>query len=244
MRNDKGGIFMQPFTRENTPAEIVNLFPKAGDLFKKHDINFCCKGDRALHIVLKEKEMEEEPLLEELNTRYEAWSQKDEKVIDWESMRLSSIIDHIQENYHAFLDEELEPLEQFVTRVNFRHGGDQPHLVTMYNLYLEFKDKLINHLNKEEEEVFPLIKQYEENPSKDLAARVQELTIQLENEHEEEVNLLNKLRKVTHAFTPPATACNTYRITYARLAELEENTLQHVHVENNILLKRLKTLAV
>lgn len=233
---------MHTIKPEHTPAEIVNLFPRASDLFKEHGINFCCQGDRPLHTVLEEKKLDEAALLEELNDRYKNWNKSGKEVVNWNEKRLSDIVDHIIDTYHSFLQEELPLLEQFVTRVFQRHGGDQPHLVELFQLYGNFKSFAEEHTIAEENKLFPLVKEYETNPNEESAVRLLELTRQLEQEHETETDLLKRLREITNAFTPPAGACNTYRITYARLEELEENTLQQVHLENNVLLKRVKKL--
>lgn len=231
---------MNVFTLEHTPAEIVNTFPKASDLFKIHDINFCCQGNRPLHTVLKEKQLEGEALLEELNQMYETWTAEGHVIIDWETLSLSDIVEHIQDNYHSFLQAELEPLDQFVTRVYHVHGGDHPHLIDLFSLYHDFITLAESHLEIEESQWFPLIKEFEANPQQELSVQLQEIIQQLETEHETAVDILSNMREITNGFQPPAGACNTYRLTYARLIDLEENTLQHVHVENNVLLKRLK----
>ncbi|MRG85587.1 hemerythrin domain-containing protein [Salinibacillus xinjiangensis] len=95
--------------------------------------------------------------------------------------------------------------------------------------------ELEEHKIKEEQDVFPLILQYEESKDENVLARVQEL----EDEHDHAGNLLKQLREVTNDFTLPEGACNTYRITYNRLKDLEEDTFQHIHLENHVLFERL-----
>lgn len=231
---------MKAFTAEHTPAEVVNIFPKASDLFKVHDINFCCQGNRPLQVVLEEKDLDKEALLTELNQRYAAWKDEGHEITDYGALSLTDIIDYVQEKYHTFLENELEPLEQFVTRVYHVHGGDHPHLIDLFNLYHDLLDVIETHLEKEEKEWFPLIKRYELEPQEELKERLQVILREMEAEHETEVDILNNIRNITNGFQPPAGACNTYRITYARLHELEENIIEHVHVENNVLLERIK----
>ncbi|GAB3793037.1 iron-sulfur cluster repair di-iron protein [Virgibacillus kimchii] len=230
---------MQEFTKEHSPAEIVKVFPKASDLFKAKKIDFCCGGDRPLHEVIAEKNLDETMIMTDLNSAYEAWSKEDHNTVDWDSVSLSNLIDYIVENHHAYLHEELAPLGQFVTKVFRRHGTDNPHLKELHRLFNDFKVDMEEHLVNEEDHVFPLIREYEENPSEELKERIIEANGGLEDDHQASGYLLKKMREITNDFTLPLGACNSYRITYARLEELESNTFQHIHLENNILFKRI-----
>ena len=58
-------------------------------------------------------------------------------------------------------------------------------------------------------------------------------------EHDRTGELLSELRHRTAGFTPPDDACPTWHALYAGLAELESNTHQHVHLENNVLFPRI-----
>lgn len=183
--------------------------------------------------------MDETMIMNDLNTAYEAWSSEEHEIVDWDSVSLSRLIDHIIENHHAYLHEELAPLGQFVTKVFRRHGTDHPHLKELHRLFNDFKVDMETHLVNEEDNVFPLIKEYELNPNEELRNRIIEANGGLEDDHQASGDLLKMMREVTDDFTLPPGACNSYRITYARLEELESNTFQHIHLENNILFKRI-----
>lgn len=230
---------MIQFTAEQTPAEIVKAFPKASDLFKQRKIDFCCSGNRPLTDIFLEKSIDGTTILTELNTAYGDWQNKSHTVTDWDALSLTELIDYITETYHETLVQELDALDVFVTRVYKVHGQGQPHLEKLYRLYQQFKKEMEEHTIKENNEVFPLIKQYEKNPDEQLLAHIHEANGGLEDDHHTTGDLLKQIREATNDFTPPPEACNTYRITYARLAELESETFDHIHLENNILFKRL-----
>jgi len=44
-----------------------------------------------------------------------------------------------------------------------------------------------------------------------------------------------KIAALTDGYTPPADACNTYRVTLAMLEEFENDLHRHIHLENNVL---------
>lgn len=230
---------MRSFTAEHTPAEIVKIFPYASDLFKENHIDFCCGGDKILRDQFKEHQVAGDTILFELNTRYEKWLENGHHAKDWDSVSISNLVDYIVDHHHGYLKKELPALSKFVTRVFHAHGSNQPHLRELHRLYDEFSQEMAEHTIKEEEEVFPLIKEYAVKPSEELLERIRIANGGLEAEHEFAGDLLKKIRQVTSGFEPPVTACGTYRVTYARLAEMESNTFEHIHLENNILFKRL-----
>lgn len=230
---------MTTFTIEDTPADIVRAFPKSSDVFKKMRIDFCCGGDKPLSEVKAKQEIDKEALLLELNSAYKDWKAKGNKETDWQQISNTEIVDYIIGNHHAYLADELPALGQFVTKIFRVHGGSHPHLVNLHRLYHRFKADMEEHMVQEEQELFPLIKQYDETPTPALLIEIQRINEEMEKDHDAAGDLLKMMHDITDGFTLPEGACNSYRITYARLIELEENTFQHVHLENNILFKKL-----
>lgn len=226
---------MNIFTIEQTPAQIVKKFPKASDLFKKNQIDFCCGGNRPLSEAIEEQALDQDTILAELNNLYEDWNKEEHTVIDWDAMSASDLIDYITSKYHADLKDELPALSSYVTRVFNVHGEGNPHLKELYQLFHEFKDEIEEHTIKEDNEIYPLIKQYEQHPNEELLKQIHEANGTLESEHDKSGELLKQMRAITNDFTPPAGACNTYQMTYARLKELVSETFDHIHLENNVL---------
>ena len=64
----------------------------------------------------------------------------------------------------------------------------------------------------------------------------------MKHEHIVEGERFRKMAEITDEFTPPAGACNTYRVAYAMLAEFEDNLHRHIHIENNILFPKAISL--
>lgn len=229
---------MELFTAEHTPAQIVKKFPKASDLFKQNQIDFCCGGHRPLTDAVKEQALNEDDILSELNSSYEDWKKEDQPGTDWDALTASDLIDYITSKYHAQLKDELPALSVYVTKVFHVHGERDPHLKELYRIFHEFKAELEEHTIKEDNVVYPLIKEYEQEPSEDLLKQIHEANGTLEAEHDESGHLLKQIREVTNHFTPPEGACNTYQMTYARLKELESKTFDHIHLENNVLFQK------
>ncbi|WP_193708443.1 hypothetical protein [Alkalibaculum sporogenes] len=50
--------------------------------------------------------------------------------------------------------------------------------------------------------------------------------------------IIKNLRNMTHDYTVLDDGCNTYKITFAKLQEMESDMFQHIHLENNIIFSR------
>ncbi len=92
---------------------------------------------------------------------------------------------------------------------------------------------------KEEEILFPMIKEYEGKPSKELINKIRTSIQETEDEHDTSGDVLKELRKITQEYKVPEDGCGSYSMTFEKLQELEADLFQHIHLENNILFKQL-----
>lgn len=224
--------------------DIVTKFPKASDIFKEYRIDFCCGGNRPLVEAIQEKNLSEREILEKLESLYQHTKALSQQEMNWEEASYSELIDHIVYKHHAYLMDELPPLGQFVTKILRVHGAQHHELSEVYRLFNHLKMELEQHTMKEDEEVFPLIKEYESHSSPLMLIRLQEKMETLEQEHDVAGNILKELRRVTKDYLLPEGACTSYRLTYQRLEDLESDLFQHIHLENNLLFPRLQKESV
>lgn len=236
--NQLNDITIQPgFTSEAMVRDIVLQFPKAADYFKAQRIDFCCGGAKPLAEAAAEKGLDPAAMVQELNKLQEQHPVLEEDTA-WNEASSEELVDYIVNKHHRYLREELPLISQNVTKVFRVHGEDSPHLGEMHRLFNMLREELLQHTAKEEESEFPKMLAYTQNPSEEGLAELRGLLQDLEAEHDGAGEILRELRRVTNDYTPPAHACTTYRLTYARLEELEGMTFEHVHLENNILFLR------
>lgn len=231
---------MRTFTAEHTPADIVNVFPHASDLFAENRIDFCCGGGNPLKETFSQDNIDEEAILSKLNEAYTEWKEAGNEHVDWNEVPLAELVDHIVTQHHDHVKQALPAVAGYVAKVHQVHGGpNHPHLDELYNLYNTFKTDMMEHTLKADEEVFPLILEYADHPSPELLKDIHEANGDFEAEHEATSDVLKRMRVITNGYAAPAHACGTYQMMYDRLAEIETDTFQHIHLENNILFKRL-----
>jgi regulator of cell morphogenesis and NO signaling len=224
-------------TSNSLVKDIVNELPKTSDVFKKNRIDFCCGGNISLSVAVDQNNLNLDTLFDELKVVFEKYENEEKDVEVWTDSDSTTIINHVISNYHRVSEEELAMLSPYVTKVSRVHGDNHPELIKVYELFYEFKKELMEHMAKEEEVVFPLIKQLADETVENREEAIT-MIVELEKEHDHAGEILRQIRAVTSDYTLPLDACGTYRLVYARLEALEELTFMHVHLENNILFPR------
>ncbi len=61
----------------------------------------------------------------------------------------------------------------------------------------------------------------------------------MEREHESAKKVLKEIEELSNKYTPPLSACNTYRALYNSLEEFQDDLHIHIHLENNILFPKV-----
>ncbi len=217
-----------------TVGQLVVERPGRARIFEQFGIDYCCGGKKPLVEACHNRGVEPEVVLAAL-TRAEQQSRHSD-LHDWSTSPLGELANHIVESHHAYLREELPRLAGFLDRVVRAHGQRHPDMIECRAVFMAFREELESHMMKEEQILFPLIRQIESSVSSQafhcgsIAGPIQVM----EAEHDSAGSALEKMRFLTNQYTPPADACNTFRALLDGLDQLEADMHQHVHKENNI----------
>lgn len=71
------------FTLNQKIGDIVVKFPRAMEILKKYKIDFCCGGDRPLEEAIKEKSLNGQEIISEINENYNKYVIEEIKDRDW-----------------------------------------------------------------------------------------------------------------------------------------------------------------
>jgi regulator of cell morphogenesis and NO signaling len=213
---------------QQTVGELVAADYRKAEVFKRHGIDFCCGGGKPLGEVCAAKGLDTSAILGEIER--ELW-QAPVDLKRWNEAELDALIDHILVTYHRRLDEALPHLESLARKVFKVHGERQPELGEILSTVVSLKGELEVHMKKEEEILFPMIRQGQ-------GSRAADPVTAMEHEHESAGKALERLRELTNGYQVPEGACNSWRALWHGLADLEESLHQHIHLENNILFPR------
>lgn len=214
-------------------GEVVAALPAAAGIFKEYGIDFCCGGHRPLAAVIEQQGIEKEALFERLQAAVaECTGQYSGKEQQFDKMSPSTLSAYIEDTHHSYLRKALPEASELLNTILRVHGKNHRELFEMYQLFGRLKTDLEQHLLKEENLLFPILEKPDDNRLEAIS-----LTDEIITEHEAAGEILRELRKISNNYELPEDACNTYRKAYALLIELEEDLHQHIHLENNILLK-------
>lgn len=225
------------FSNTQTVGEIVAIMPKASEVFKKYKIDFCCGGNRKIAEVIKEQKLDEAGILKKLNETFEESDKAVGSGKNFRDMSQRDLIDYIEATHHVYLKRVLPELGELTTKIMRVHGLNHKDLFRVHKLFSALKAELEQHLLKEEEILFPMIKDCVNNAKARELDEIMLIVKETEDEHEAAGDILKELRRITEDYQVPADGCGTYEKTYRTLEELESDLFQHIHLENNILFK-------
>jgi len=221
-----------------TIGEFVAHDFRTASVFTKYGIDFCCRGHRTVAEVCEKKTINHDDLLEELTA---VMITANTNAVDFSSWPLDLLVDYIEKKHHRYVEGKIPVILQYLDKLCQTHGAEHPELLQIQSLFQGCADELTKHLKKEERILFPFINQLEKAVSStgrlEVPAfdSVEDPIAMMKHEHDNEGERFRKIAILTHNYTPPASACNTYRVTYSMLQDFEQDLHEHIHLENNIL---------
>ncbi|MEB2785335.1 iron-sulfur cluster repair di-iron protein [Algoriphagus persicinus] len=221
-----------------TISEIVSNDYRAALVFRTFGIDFCCKGNQTIREACTKKKTDPQLLLEKL---IEVFTTPAEENFDFKSWPLSLLANYIENKHHAMIRDRIPLILKFLKRVVKVHSAHEPNLKKIKALFEDSTEDLQRHLEQEELIIFPFIRKISSYPERENLLfspsykKIRELIYQLMAEHEQEGACLEEIRKLSDDYTPPAYACNTYKVAFALLQEFDMSMQKHMHLERNIL---------
>lgn len=226
-------------------GDIVAENYHAAGVFREYGIDFCCGGGRPLQEVCQQKGVN----LDEISAKLSSLSnQKEDQSNNYNEWSPTFLIDYIVNTHHNFVRKKTNEIPVYAAKVAKVHGERHPENIEIFKTFVSLANELLEHLESEENTVFPLIKQIamkKEAGEPVPESEILELKTQLscmEEEHEGAGKLMAEINMLSHRYTPPQDACATYQILYQNLEGFEKDLHKHVHLENNILFQKAEKL--
>lgn len=202
-------------------GHIAVQLPGATAVFRRLKLDFCCGGQVSLKQAATDKGLDAQAVIAEL-----ASLQRPQEVPALTDP--AALIDHILTRYHEVHRNQLPELIRMARRVEAVHREHPQVPNGLAELLETMEEELISHMQKEESILFPMLKA----GGNDF---VNQPIGMMRAEHIDHGALLDSVFTLTNGAMPPEGACNTWRALYAGIAQLNDDLINHIHLENNVL---------
>jgi regulator of cell morphogenesis and NO signaling len=225
-------------------GELVSQDWRKAEVFKKYGIDYCCGGKRTIAEACNQKGIDTsnvETDLQNIDTRNYGTGN------NFNSWELDFLADYIINVHHKYVAEATPFLDELSKKVARVHGDNHKELIEIEEHTQAVINELTQHMRKEEMILFPYIKELvrakkDETPlAPSPFGTIANPIHMMEAEHTSAGGGMAAIEELSNHFTPPADACMSYQVFFAKLQEFQQDLHQHIHLENNILfLKAIK----
>ncbi len=218
-------MYSDPHELTELPLSTLALnIPGATAILHHYRLDFCCRGQQSLAEACLNRNLDLERVVQDLSPLLS----RGQKATDWTQYTTRDLTQHIVQNYHEQHRQQLPELIRLarrVERVHVQHPSC-PHGLT------DFLDQMVqeleSHMIKEEQVLFPMLNhQPGHRPEGPIAVMMRE--------HVQHGEALDHMRQLTSDIQTPDDACTTWRALYHELHHLEEQLMEHIHLENHVL---------
>ena len=229
---------------EREVGKIVAGNYAAARVFAQYGIDFCCHGDTPLEAACAGNGVS----VEEVTAALEAAGDARPVAGEFASWPLDLLIDYILKIHHRGIRREGPGILELLEKVESVHGSRHPELHEVKELFAESLQELEQHLQKEENVLFPFLNELFTASEEGYAIRqmhcgtVQNPIRVMFMEHEGEGNRYHRITELTGNFQTPADGCASYRLLMEELKGFMTALYEHIHLENNLIFPRAVAL--
>lgn len=217
---------------ETPIGEIVANDFRAAEIFTRAGIDFCCGGKMSLRESCEEKNIDLESLAADLIIVSETPVSYAQNFKEWDP---GFLCDYIVNTHHKYVLKTLPELLFYTQKIASVHGENHAELVEVARLFAQINDELNQHLQHEEEDLFPAIKRMLISPNDADRTIIRSEIDRMVGEHDFAGGAMDTINQITNGYSVPEDGCSTYQVAFKLLHEFEDDIHVHVHLENNIL---------
>lgn len=229
-------------TSTQSIREIVVTQPSAARVLQRFDIDLCSQAEDSLDQACAQLQLSVDQVLEKLEAAQAG--ECGATAVDPANLSTSRLIQHIVRVHHQCVRQELPRLAEMSHKLSARRSDRAPELKNVQAMLEELRADMLAHIQKEEQVLFPLISQMDQEPvvgyppAHECFRSVVQPVFMMAQEHESADHMVRELRRLTQGFETPAWACATHIALFAGLVAFETDLKKHVHLENDVLFPR------
>ncbi|MEX0680712.1 MAG: iron-sulfur cluster repair di-iron protein [Balneolales bacterium] len=232
------------FATQKVGDIVAENYHSAG-VFREFGIDFCCGGGITLKEACEQNHLDLDQVTGKLKQTSGSMASDSSNFNEWDP---DLLIDYIEKSHHRFVRRKTTEIAAYAEKVARVHGHRHPENVEIFQSFIRLSRELLEHLQEEENTVFPLIRRFfnrfsdNGNPDDQLKTELRNELAKMVDDHQGAGELMAHIRELSNSFTPPPDACTTYQVLYQNLAGFEQDLHKHVHLENNILFRKAGVL--
>jgi regulator of cell morphogenesis and NO signaling len=220
----------------STVREWLAFRPGASRILTQRGIDLCRDADTSLAELCNQRNLD--PLMVKAELDRFSGATHHEMSADWATAPLAELCQHLEQVHHGFYRRELPRLAALLEKVKATYSESHPDTRELDAAFQRFRTPLESHLEREERELFPVIRElvalHRANAPHGLASLINAL----EQDHDAVDAEFLRIRELTHGFVAPRDVCQTFQSLFDGLWELEMNLHQNVYEENRFLCPR------
>ncbi len=225
-------------------GEIVRENFKTAQIFDKKGIDFCCGGAISLEQACADSKIDLNEIVPEIEAILQV-NDPDSTYMD--GLSLDELTEYIEKRHHTYVNDNLLFIQQKLQKLCEVHGENHPELFEIKSHFFEASGNLTLHMKNEELVLFPYVKalvQFKdgEGEKPQSFGKVKETIDQMIGEHEAEGERFEMMSQLSNNYTCPPDGCTTFQVTYQSLKDFEKDLHRHIHLENNLLFKKVVVL--
>lgn len=223
-------------TKVNTPVSDLILEDfSIVYILEKFNINYHCEGQKTLEEHLKTLDIT-------INSFSTSTKSNDNKTIELPSdlQDANEVIDFIINTYHKHLDTIFNNVDDQVTWILSKESIPPEHLILFQKLVKALGQELLNHIWKEENILFPIIRQIQDacknkSPIPDFhCGSINNPIGQMEHEHSAADLTLNRMEQIIAGYIFPIQDEDHQKLCQ-KFETLKFELHKHIHLENYVL---------
>jgi regulator of cell morphogenesis and NO signaling len=228
-----------------TLADLAIHEPNSISIFEKYDLDFYKNGTRTLQEACLEKGLDDQLMNNEF-LQHE-YIKKASHLRNFDDLDIEQLISHLEEMYHAKETFSLSLIHSQFIYLKEEQSYLYPEMHELDALFQEMMTELKEHAAHEEKVLFPYVKKMAEM-RRDKRKSLTQISLitnplnLLEFEHENTDSELSVIRKITNNYYFSIKDSEEYSLLMIELSDFEKNFHKHIHLENNVLFPKIRTL--
>lgn len=198
-------------TAQTIVRDLVGRYPTTLKVLEDGGIDYCCGGDKSLAQAAKESGVKLDELVAALQAALQAAPSKaTQPGKDWYAAPLGDLINYIVDTHHVYMKDALPKVRDLLKKVLRAHGTRHGDVLNQVQaLFTGLDEEITAHLSKEEKVLFPYIVSVDAHARGERAMpvacfpTVRAPIQQMQREHENAGQVLERIRKITGNYTLP-----------------------------------------